>query len=70
MDPIDWASAAAGAEASITVAEVLAFVGAVVAVGFAVTGHMSPLLAAILMPVSSLLSLAIVGGGMRRWLAH
>jgi len=41
-----------------------------VAVGFAVTGHMSPLLAAILMPVSSLLSLAIVGAGMRRWLAR
>ena len=39
-----------------------------VAVGFAVSGHMSPLLAAILMPVSSLLSLAIVGAGMRRWL--
>ena len=41
-----------------------------VAVGFAVTGHMSPLLAAILMPVSSLLSLAIVGAGMRRWLTR
>lgn len=39
------------------------------AVGLAVTGHMSPLLAAILMPVSSLLSLAIVGAGMRRQLA-
>jgi Cu2+-exporting ATPase len=38
-----------------------------VAVGLAVTGHMNPLLAAILMPVSSLLSLAIVGTGMRRW---
>ncbi|RXK56914.1 HAD family hydrolase [Oleiharenicola lentus] len=38
------------------------------AVGLAVSGHMSPLLAAILMPVSSLLSLAIVGAGMRRWL--
>jgi P-type Cu2+ transporter len=38
-----------------------------VAVGFAVTGHMNPLLAAILMPVSSLLSLAIVALGMRRW---
>jgi Cu2+-exporting ATPase len=38
------------------------------AVGLAVAGQMSPLLAAILMPVSSLLSLAIVGGGMRRWL--
>lgn len=41
-----------------------------VAVGFAVTGRMSPLLAAILMPVSSLLTLAIVAGGMRRWLAR
>lgn len=41
-----------------------------VAVGFAVSGHMSPLLAAILMPISSLLSLAIVGAGMRRWLTH
>ncbi len=38
------------------------------AVGLAVSGHMNPLLAAILMPVSSLLSLAIVGAGMRRWL--
>jgi len=38
------------------------------AVGLAVAGHMSPLLAAILMPVSSLLSLAMVGAGMRRWL--
>jgi len=40
----------------------------VIAVGLAVTGHMNPLLAAILMPVSSLLSLAITGAGMRRWL--
>ncbi len=39
-----------------------------VAVGLAVAGHMSPLLAAVLMPVSSLLSLAIVGAGMKRWL--
>ncbi len=39
-----------------------------VAVGLAATGHMNPLIAAILMPVSSLLSLAIVMGGMRRWL--
>jgi len=39
------------------------------AVGLAVAGHMNPLLAAILMPVSSLLSLAITGAGMRRWLA-
>ena len=37
-----------------------------IAVGLAVAGHMSPLIAAILMPVSSLLSLAIVAGGMRR----
>lgn len=35
------------------------------AVGLAVAGHMNPLLAAILMPVSSLLTLAIVAGGMR-----
>jgi len=35
------------------------------AVGLAAAGHMSPLVAAILMPVSSLLSLAIVGAGMR-----
>lgn len=39
-----------------------------VAVGLAVGGHMSPLLAAILMPLSSLLSLGLVGAGMRRWL--
>ena len=38
------------------------------AVGLAVAGRMNPLVAAILMPVSSLLSLAIVGLGMRRWL--
>lgn len=38
------------------------------AVGLAATGHMNPLIAAILMPVSSLLTLAIVVGGMRRWL--
>ena len=37
-----------------------------VAVGLAAAGHMSPLIAAILMPVSSLLSLAIVGAGLRR----
>ncbi|MBI2498409.1 MAG: HAD family hydrolase [Opitutae bacterium] len=37
-----------------------------IAVGLAVAGHMSPLVAAILMPVSSLLSLAIVAGGLRR----
>lgn len=35
------------------------------AVGLAVAGHMDPLLAAILMPGSSLASLAIVGWGMR-----
>ncbi len=40
-----------------------------VAVGLAAAGHMSPLLAAILMPVSSLLSLAIVGAGLRRVVA-
>lgn len=40
----------------------------VVAVGLAVAGMMNPLIAAILMPVSSLASLAIVVGGMRRWL--
>lgn len=38
------------------------------AVGLAAIGHMNPLIAAILMPVSSLLTLAIVVGGMRRWL--
>ena len=38
------------------------------AVGLAATGHMNPLIAAILMPVSSLLTLATVVGGMRRWL--
>ncbi len=37
------------------------------AVGLAAAGHMSPLLAAILMPASSLVSLAIVGAGLRRW---
>lgn len=37
------------------------------AVGLAVAGAMNPLLAAILMPASSLVTLAIVGGGMRRW---
>ncbi len=40
------------------------------AIGLAVAGHMNPLLAAILMPVSSLASLALVGGGMRRTLVH
>lgn len=38
------------------------------AVGLAAAGRMNPLLAAILMPVSSLLTLAIVLGGMRGWL--
>jgi Cu2+-exporting ATPase len=36
-------------------------------VAFAALGHMSPLIAAVIMPASSLLSLAIVGVGMRRW---
>jgi Cu2+-exporting ATPase len=36
------------------------------AVGLAVAGRMNPLVAAILMPVNSLLTLAIVTGGMRR----
>ncbi|MES1195225.1 MAG: HAD family hydrolase, partial [Opitutus sp.] len=40
------------------------------AVGLAVAGRMNPLLAAILMPVSSLTSLALVVGGMRRVLVH
>ncbi len=40
------------------------------AVGLAVAGRMNPLLAAILMPVSSLATLAIVAGGMRRWLTR
>ena len=35
------------------------------AVGLAVAGHMNPLLAAIMMPASSLASLGIVGAGMR-----
>lgn len=38
------------------------------AVGLALAGHMSPLLAAILMPLSSLATLAIVATGMRRTL--
>lgn len=38
----------------------------VLAVGLAVIGHMNPLVAAILMPVNSLLTLALVTGGMRR----
>jgi Cu2+-exporting ATPase len=36
------------------------------AVGLAVAGRMNPLVAAALMPINSLLTLAIVGGGMRR----
>ena len=36
------------------------------AVGLAVAGRMNPLLAAVLMPVNSLLTLAIVTLGMRR----
>lgn len=36
-------------------------------VAIAASGHMSPLIAAVIMPASSLLSLAIVGLGMRRW---
>jgi Cu2+-exporting ATPase len=53
-----------------TQAALLAFSVAynLLAVGLAAFGHMGPLLAAILMPVSSLLTLAIVGAGMRRWL--
>lgn len=39
-----------------------------VTVTLAALGWMSPLIAAIIMPASSLLSLAIVGFGMRRWL--
>ena len=35
------------------------------AVGFAVAGWINPLVAAVLMPVNSLLTLAIVTGGMR-----
>jgi Cu2+-exporting ATPase len=39
-----------------------------VTVAFAAGGRMNPLIAAVIMPGSSLLSLAIVGLGMRRWL--
>lgn len=39
-----------------------------VTVGFAALGHMNPLIAAVIMPGSSLLSLAIVALGMKRWL--
>ena len=38
----------------------------VLAVGLAVTGHMNPLIAAILMPANSLLTLALVTASMRR----
>ena len=38
-------------------------------VSFAAFGRMNPLIAAVIMPASSLLSLAIVAFGMRRWLA-
>ena len=36
-------------------------------VALAALGHMNPLIAAVIMPASSLLSLVIVGAGMRRW---
>ena len=39
------------------------------AVGLAVAGHMNPLVAAVLMPINSLLTLLIVTAGMRRVLA-
>lgn len=42
----------------------------IAAVGLAVAGRVNPLLAAVLMPVSSLLTLALVAGGMRRELAR
>jgi Cu2+-exporting ATPase len=42
----------------------------VAAVGLAAAGRMNPLLAAVLMPVSSLLTLAIVVAGLRRWLTN
>ncbi len=38
-------------------------------VTFAALGHMNPLVAAVIMPASSVLSLAVVGVGMRRWFA-
>jgi Cu2+-exporting ATPase len=40
------------------------------AVGLAVAGMMNPLIAAVLMPINSLLTLAIVGVGMRRAIAN
>jgi Cu2+-exporting ATPase len=39
-----------------------------VTVSFAALGHMSPLIAAVIMPASSLFSLLVVAVGMRRWL--
>ncbi len=38
-------------------------------VTFAALGQMNPLVAAVIMPASSILSLAVVGVGMRRWFA-
>jgi Cu2+-exporting ATPase len=38
----------------------------VLAVGLAVAGRMNPLVAAILMPANSIVTLALVSGGMRR----
>ena len=42
----------------------------VAAVGLALAGRMNPLVAAALMPANSLLTLAIVTGGMRRVIAR
>jgi Cu2+-exporting ATPase len=39
-----------------------------ITVSFAALGHMSPLIAAVIMPASSLFSLLVVAVGMRRWL--
>lgn len=39
-------------------------------VTLAALGHMNPLIAAVIMPASSLLSLLVVGVGMRRWAAR
>ncbi len=39
-----------------------------VTVSFAALGHMNPLIAAVIMPASSLFSLVVVAVGMRRWL--
>ncbi len=49
-----------------TVILIFSIVYNVLAVGLAVAGRMNPLVAAILMPVNSLATLAIVTGGMRR----